>query len=80
MAVKRSKYMINVYRTRKYIVFQRIWLCEEEQKGMYLYSRDMYFRRTKKRDRKYAAKFGKQKQPDGKRIYVGKESEKEYID
>ena len=47
---------------------------------MYLYSRDMYFRRTKKRDRKYAAKFGKQKQPDGKRIYVGKESEKEYID
>ena len=50
MAVKRSKYKMNVYRTCKYIVFQRIWLCEEEQKGMYLYSRDMYFRRTKKRD------------------------------
>ena len=79
MAVKRSKYMINVYRTRKYIVFQRIWLCEEEQKGMYLYSRDMYFRRTKKRNRKYAARFGKQ-QADGERIYVGKACEKEYID
>lgn len=79
MAVKRSKYRMNVYRTRKYIVFQRIWICEEEQKGMYLYSRDMYFRRTKKRDRKYAARFGKQ-QADGKRIYVGKASEKEYVD
>ena len=80
MAVKRSKYKMNVYRTCKYIVFQRIWLCEEEQKGMYLYSRDMYFRRTKKCDRKYAAKFGKQKPSDGKRIYVGKACEKEYID
>ena len=79
MAVKRSKYKMNVYRTCKYIVFQRIWLCEEEQ-GMYLYSRDMYFRRTKKRDRKYAAKFGRQKQPDVKRIHVGKACEKEYID
>lgn len=79
MAVKRSKYRMNVYRTRKYIVFQRVWICEGEQKGKYLYSRDMYFRRTKKRDRKYAARFGKQ-QADGKRIYVGKACEKEYID
>lgn len=79
MAVKRSKYKTNIYRTRKYIVFQRVWICEGEQKGKYLYNRDMYFRRTKKRDRKYAARFGKQ-QVDGKRIYVGKASEKEYID
>ena len=80
MAVKRNKYKTNIYRTRKYIVFQRVWICEEEQKGMYLYSRDMYFRRTKKRDRKYAARFGKQKPSDGKWIHVGKACEKEYID
>ena len=69
----------NVYRTKHYIVEQVLGVDDNEVECAQLCSHDTFYRRTKKRDRKYAEKFGRQ-QADGKRIHVGKACEKEYID
>lgn len=57
----------NVYRTRYYIVRQRICLRDGES-GSYLVSHDTYFRCTPKLDREYDDVFSDREDVDGKRI------------
>ena len=47
MATKSDLYagLTNAYRTRHYIVFQEIGLCDDEKEGMFLFSVDGYYRR-----------------------------------
>ena len=59
----------NVYRTRLYIVKQRITLRIDEY-GSYLFSHDTYYRCTPERDRQYEAVFAKRIRVNGKRIHT----------
>ena len=56
----------NVYRTRYYIVRQRICLRDGES-GSYLVSHDTYFRCTPKLDQEYDNVFSDREDVDGKR-------------
>ncbi len=60
----------NVYRTRDYIVMQRITLRFDEEYGNFLYSHDTYYRRTARRDRTYDAAFAKRCHINGRRIHT----------
>ena len=54
--MKRDEYLaqvINVYRTRNYIVFQQVGICDDAEEGTFLYSYDSYYRRTAKNNREY---------------------------
>ena len=72
MATKSDLYagLTKAYRTRHYIVFQEIGLCDDEEMGTFLFSVDRYYRRTKRRDADYERRFRKRKDVDGKRIPV----------
>ena len=59
----------NVYRTRDYIVKQRIELRENDEHGSYLFSRDTYYRCTQRRNREYDAAFPN-RVDDGERIHT----------
>ena len=69
----------NAYRTRHYIVFQEIGLCDDEKEGTFLFSVDEYYRRTIKRDAEYERRFRKRDDVDGQRILVGTYV-REYVD
>lgn len=69
----------NAYRTRRYIVFQEIGLCDDEEMGTFLFSVDEYYRRTIKRDAEYERRFRKRDDVDGRRIPVGTYI-REYVD
>lgn len=69
----------NAYRTRHYIVFQEIGLCDDEKEGTFLFSVDEYYRRTIKRDAEYERRFRKRDDVDGQRIPVGTYV-REYVD
>lgn len=81
MATKSKQYagITNVYRTRHYIVFQEIGLCDDEEMGTFLFSVDGYCWRTKQRDADYERRFRKRKDVDGQRIPVGTYI-REYVD
>ena len=81
MATKSDLYagLTNAYRTRYYIVFQEIGLCDDEEMGTFLFSVDGYYRRTKQRDADYERRFRKRKDVDGQRIPVGTYI-REYVD
>ena len=81
MASKSDLYagLTNAYRTRYYIVFQEIGLCDDEEMGAFLFSVDGYYRRTKQRDADYERRFRKRKDVDGQRIPVGTYI-REYVD
>lgn len=81
MATKSDLYagLTNAYRTRHYIVFQEIGLCDDEEMGTFLFSVDGYYRRTKQRDAGYERRFRKRKNVDGQRIPVGTYI-REYVD
>ena len=71
--MKRDEYLaqvINVYRTREYIVFQEIGISDDAEAGMYLYSYDTYHRRTMQKDREYEKAFKDRAHIDGNRIPV----------
>ena len=69
----------NAYRTRHYIVFQEIGLCDDEKEGTFLFSVDEYYRRTIKRDAEYERRYRKRDDVDGSRIPVGTYV-REYVD
>ena len=60
----------NVYRTRHYIVFQQVGICDDAEEGTFLYSYDSYYRRTAKNDREYEGVFKARYNVDGMRIPV----------
>lgn len=69
----------NVYRTRDYIVRQRIVMRCDEEYGNYLYSHDSYYRRTPRRDKEYEKAFADRVNMDGRRICTRMYA-REYID
>ena len=61
---------INVYRTRKYIVTQDIYLNECVDGSSVLFSRDTYYLRNKKLDKQYEAQFKDREYINGKRVHT----------
>lgn len=57
----------NVYRTSEFIVKQKIGFCDNGYGSSHLISEDIYYVRTKKRDKIYNELFVS----DGKRIHSG---------
>ena len=58
----------NVYRTRHFIVRQRLGLLYNDEESNQLISRDTYYSRTPERDAEYEIRFHKRIKIDGKRI------------
>lgn len=58
----------NVYRTRHFIVRQRLGLLYNDEEANQLISRDTYYERTPERDAEYEIRFHKRIKIDGKRI------------
>ena len=58
----------NVYRTRHFIVSQRLGLLYNDEESNQLISRDTYYARTPERDAEYEIRFHKRIKIDGKRI------------
>ena len=58
----------NVYRTRHFIVRQRLGLLYNDEESNQLISRDTYYARTPERDAEYEIRFHKRIKIDGKRI------------
>jgi hypothetical protein len=58
----------NVYRTREYIVNQVVTFEEDENGNDFVFSRDTFYVRTKKRDKEYAEWFAQRKNIEGKRF------------
>ena len=58
----------NVYRTRYYIVRQKIELRDDPEFGRYLFSADTYYLCTPKRDREYESVFAGSFARNGRRI------------
>ena len=58
----------NVYRTRHFIVRQRLGLLYNDEEANQLISRDTYYARTPERDAEYEIRFKKRIKIDGKRI------------
>ena len=70
MADEYLEQVTNVYRTRHYIVFQQVGICDDAEEGTFLYSYDSYYRRTAKNDREYESAFKARYNVDGMRIPV----------
>ena len=58
----------NVYRTRHFIVRQRLGLLYNDEESNQLISRDTYYSRTPERDAEYEYRFRNRIKIDGKRI------------
>lgn len=69
----------NVYRTRDYIVRQRIVMRCDEEYGNCLYSYDTYYRCTPQRDREYETAFAERIRMNGRRIHTAMYA-REYVD
>lgn len=61
---------INVYRTRKYIVTQDIYLNECVDGSSVLFSKDTYYLRNRKLDKQYEAQFKDREYINGKRVHT----------
>lgn len=61
---------INVYRTRKYIVTQDIYLNECVDGSSVLFSKDTYYLRNKKLDKQYETRFKDREYINGKRVHT----------
>lgn len=59
----------NVYRTKKYIVNQKVSIKENLLEDQILFSRDTYYQRTKLRDKQFNKIFKDRSNIDGKRLY-----------
>ncbi len=63
------KYMaVNVYRTRHFIVQQRLFVLYDKKEANALISRDTYFKRNKRRDAMYEILYTERENVDGKRL------------
>ena len=58
----------NIYRTKHYIVEQRIGVKYDFFENDIIFSHDTFYRRTKARDKDYERKFADKKNIDGKRF------------
>lgn len=58
----------NVYRTKGYIVNQVLSFEEDENGNGFVFSRDIYYRRTPKRDKEFERWFSDRQYTDGKRF------------
>lgn len=58
----------NVYRTRDYIVVQRLSIAYDGIEDPSTVSRDVYYRRTRRRDKEYEAIFCGRRHINGKRL------------
>lgn len=63
--------MLNVYRTKKFIVEQQIYLDYLPDGSTVMFSNDIYYKRTHSEDRRYEKKYNFRENINGKRIYVG---------
>ncbi|MGN1201343.1 MAG: hypothetical protein ACI4R8_03715 [Candidatus Caccovivens sp.] len=70
---------VNVYRTKKYIVKQDLYMETNIDNEDYLFSKDTFYLRNKKIDKLYEMIFSDRKNIDGKRIHCSSYSRK-YID
>ena len=61
---------INVYRTRKYVVTQDIYLNECVDGSSVLFSKDTYYLRNKKLDKQYETRFKDREYINGKRVHT----------
>lgn len=61
---------INVYRTRKYIVTQDIYLNGCVDGSSVLFSKDTYYLRNRKLDKQYEAQFKDREYINGKRVHT----------
>lgn len=61
---------INVYRTRKYIVTQDIYLSECVDGSSVLFSKDTYYLRNRKLDKQYETQFKDREYINGKRVHT----------
>ena len=61
-------YADNVYRTKEFIVRQRVTFCVDDEGNNLLLSEDTYFARTPERDADFEFAFKLRKRLDGKRI------------
>lgn len=59
----------NVYRTKKYIVKQNLYLDYEIDNSSILYSKDVYYLRNKKIDKLFNLIFQDRQHIDGKRVH-----------
>lgn len=59
----------NVYRTKKYIVKQNLYLDYEIDNSSILYSKDVYYLRNKKIDKLFDLIFQDRQRLDGKRVH-----------
>ena len=69
----------NVYRTRKYIVVQDLWLNESVDGSTVLFSKDAYYLRNKKNDKAYEKEFCDRKYINGKRVHTTMYTRKYFI-
>lgn len=69
----------NVYRTREFIVKQKIGIQYDSVENNVVFSRDTYYFRTKQRDAEYEKIFSIRKNIDGKRLPTMMYS-REYVD
>lgn len=58
----------NVYRTKNFIVRQKIGVRYDSRENNVVFSDDTFFRRTAKRDREYEILFCRRRHPNGKRL------------
>ncbi len=58
----------NVYRTKNFIVKQRMGLRVDDKFGNVMVSHDVYYARTEERDKQYNVIYGGRKRLDGKRL------------
>lgn len=60
----------NAYRTKKYIVVQRVGYRYSDKDDNVLYSMDTYYLRNKKRDGEYERAFSEKQNVNGRRLPV----------
>ena len=58
----------NVYRTRNYIVKQRLEYIENTTEDNVIISYDTFYKRTQLRDKQYIIMYGDKHHPNGKRM------------
>lgn len=68
--MKKIEQALNVYRTRNYIVTQEIYLNECVDGSSVLFSKDTYYLRNKKIDKRYEKEYKDREFINGKRVHT----------
>lgn len=70
-AEKLDNYMVNIYRTKHYIVEQALKYHYLPDGSFIIFSIDTYYLRNKQKDKEYEKLYNFKDNIDGKRIYAG---------